>query len=116
MCTFQSERTDADAPNDGSRLTGSAVLPRGLASHRGFAQIFQPNKLTFGFIAPLEGYPDSPSPTLENHDDIVRKADEIGIAALWLRDVPFYDLSFGDVGQIMDPMVYAMRPISRCQR
>jgi luciferase-type oxidoreductase len=107
MSTFQTKRTDADAPNDGSRLTGSAVLPAGLARHRGFAQIFQPNKLTFGFIAPLEGYPDSPSPTLENHVDIVRKADEIGIAALWLRDVPFYDPSFGDVGQIMDPMVYA---------
>jgi hypothetical protein len=114
MCTFQSERADADAPKDGSCLSGSAVLPRGLASHRGFAQIFQPNKLTFGFIAPLKGYPDSPGPTLENHVDIVRKADEIGIAALWLRDVPFYDPSFGDVGQIMDPMVYAMRPISRC--
>jgi hypothetical protein len=37
MSTFQSERTDADAPNDGSRLTGSAVLPAGLAHHRGFA-------------------------------------------------------------------------------
>jgi hypothetical protein len=119
MSTFQSERTDAHAPNDGSRVTGSAVLPRGLARHRGFAQIFQPNKLTFGFIAPLKGHPDSPSPTLENHVefvpsptlenhvDIVRKTDELGIAALWLRDVPFYDPSFGDVGQVMDPMVYA---------
>src|SRR6202051_1932715 len=107
MSTFQSERTDAAAPTDGSSLTGSQVLPAGLARHRGFAQIFHPNKLTFGFIAPLEGYPDSPSPTLENHVDIVRKADEIGIAALWLRDVPFYDPTFGDVGQIIDPMVYA---------
>jgi luciferase-type oxidoreductase len=44
---------------------------------------------------------------LENHVDIVRKADDIGIAALWLRDVPFYDPTFGDAGQILDPMVYA---------
>jgi luciferase-type oxidoreductase len=107
MSTLQTEPPHAEAPNDGGQLTGSAVFPGRLARHRGFARIFQPDKLTFGFIAPLEGYPDSASPTLENHIDIVRKADEIGIAALWLRDVPFYDPTFGDVGQILDPMVYA---------
>jgi luciferase-type oxidoreductase len=107
MSTLSSEAIDAKTPNGGGRLNGSHALPSGLATHRGFARIFQPNKLTFGFIAPLEGYPDSPSPTMENHVAIVRKADEIGIAALWLRDVPFYDPTFGDVGQIIDPMVYA---------
>jgi len=38
---------------------------------------------------------------------MARLADDVGIAALWLRDVPFYDPTFGDVGQILDPMVYA---------
>lgn len=83
------------------------ALPADLAQHRGFGRVFQPGKLTLGLIAPLEGYPDSPAPTLSNHVEMVRKADAIGIAALWLRDVPFYEPGFGDVGQIIDPMVYA---------
>ena len=85
----------------------AGALPYSLAHHRGFGRVFRPGKLTLGLIAPLEGYPDSPSPTLDNHIEMVRKADEIGIAALWLRDVPFYEPGFGDVGQIIDPMVYA---------
>lgn len=77
------------------------------AAHRGFARVFQPGRLTFGFIAPLEGYPDSPAPTMRQHAEMARLADEAGFAALWLRDVPFYDPSFGDLGQVFDPMVYA---------
>ena len=94
-------------PNGLSGAYNAGALPDDLATHRGFGRVFQPGKLTLGLIAPLEGYPDSPSPTLANHVEMVRKADGIGIAALWLRDVPFYDPSFGDVGQIIDPMVYA---------
>jgi len=93
--------------NDISKGERVRSLPVDLASHRGFGRVFQPGKLTLGLIAPLEGYPDSVAPTLDNHVEMVRKADEIGIAALWLRDVPFYDPGFGDVGQIIDPMVYA---------
>jgi len=44
---------------------------------------------------------------MANHAEVARLAEEVGIAALWLRDVPFYDPTFGDVGQILDPMVYA---------
>jgi luciferase-type oxidoreductase len=33
-------------------------------------------------------------------------ADEAGFAAVWMRDVPFYDPQFGDTGQMLDPMVY----------
>lgn len=82
-------------------------LPGELATHRGFSRVFQPGKLTFGFIAPLEGYPDSPGPSLADHAAMAQKVDQMGMAALWLRDVPFYDPDFGDVGQILDPMVYA---------
>jgi luciferase-type oxidoreductase len=78
-----------------------------LDAHRGFARVFQPDRLTFGFIAPLEGYPDSPAPTMCDHLAMARKADDAGFSALWLRDVPFYDPSFGDVGQVFDPVVYA---------
>jgi luciferase-type oxidoreductase len=78
-----------------------------LMAHQGYARVFQPGHLTFGFIAPLESYPDSPGPTLEDHALMARKVDDAGFAALWLRDVPFYDPQFGDVGQILDPLVYA---------
>lgn len=33
-------------------------------------------------------------------------AEELGFAAVWLRDVPFNVPSFGDVGQMFDPFVY----------
>ncbi len=76
-------------------------------THPGFARTFAPGRLTIGFIAPAEGYPDSPMPDLRNQAAVVRKLDDVDAAALWLRDVPFYDPSFGDVGQVLDPMVYA---------
>jgi len=59
--------------------------------HAGFARVFQPGRLTFGFIAPLEGYPDRPAPTMRDHLAMARKADDAGFAAVWLRDVPFFD-------------------------
>ncbi|MBB6056218.1 LLM class oxidoreductase [Tolumonas osonensis] len=72
----------------------------------GYENIFKKGKLTFGFIMPLESYPDSAFPSMENHSNLAIKADQCGFSALWLRDIPFYDPSFGDVGQIFDPMVY----------
>lgn len=80
---------------------------QGFQSHVGFARVFQPEKLTFGFIAPLESYPDQPAPSMRDHLALARKADEAGISAIWLRDVPFYDPSFGDLGQVFDPVAYA---------
>ncbi len=88
-------------------MATSQVLPLDLAQHAGYAQVFQPGHLSFGFIAPLESYPDTVGPTLVDHIDMARKVDEAGFAAIWLRDVPFYDPNFGDVGQILDPLVYA---------
>ena len=78
-----------------------------LSGHPAYARVFQPGSLTLGFIAPLEAYPNTPWPTLDNHADMVRQVDAAGFAALWLRDVPFYDPNFGDLGQLVDPMVYA---------
>lgn len=78
-----------------------------LSTHIGYHKLFQPAKLSFGLIAPMKGYPDSPFPDMTDHERIVQKADDIGIEAVWLRDVPFYDPSFGDVGQIFDVVAYA---------
>lgn len=94
-------------PVSTERSEGAEALDSVMSRHHAFASVFQPGKLTFGFIAPLEGYPDSAAPTMVEHLELARLADTLGIAALWLRDVPFYDPTFGDVGQIFDPMVYA---------
>lgn len=83
------------------------ALAPDLAGHAAYARVFQPGRLTVGFIAPLEAYPNAPWPTLADHAALARKVDALDFAAIWLRDVPFYDPSFGDVGQILDPMVYA---------
>lgn len=71
-----------------------------------FSKVFRPGALTFGLIAPLEGYPESAIPTMHQHTELAKQADEGGFSAIWLRDVPFFDPSFGDVGQIYDPIVY----------
>lgn len=75
--------------------------------HKGYNQLFQPGKLTFGLVAPMKGYAQSPFPDMSDHEELVNKAEEVGIDAIWLRDVPFYDPGFGDAGQLYDPMVYA---------
>lgn len=81
-------------------------VPAELQAHPGYRRVFQPGRLTFGFIMPLEGYPSSPFPTLKDHQRLATMADEAGFSALWMRDVPFYDPNFGDTGQMLDPMVY----------
>jgi luciferase-type oxidoreductase len=96
--------------DQGPAMTSSAnsnALPPELSGHPGYARVFQPGHLTFGFIAPLESYPDTPGPTMAGHAEMAHRVDEAGFAAIWLRDVPFYDPNFGDVGQIFDPLVYA---------
>lgn len=88
-------------------MTAQPAIATDLAAHPAYARVFQPGQLTIGFIAPLEGYPTAPWPTLAGHEEIVAQVDAAGFAAIWLRDVPFYDPGFGDVGQIIDAMVYA---------
>jgi len=78
-----------------------------LVNHTAFNRTFQQGQLTVGFIAPACGYPDSPFPRLSDQAEIVQRLDQSDAAALWLRDVPFYDPSFGDAGQVLDPLVYA---------
>jgi luciferase-type oxidoreductase len=43
---------------------------------------------------------------MRNQEMLARRAEELGYAALWVRDVPLRDPSFGDVGQVYDPWVY----------
>jgi alkanesulfonate monooxygenase SsuD/methylene tetrahydromethanopterin reductase-like flavin-dependent oxidoreductase (luciferase family) len=75
-------------------------------SHPGYNRVFREGQLTVGLILPLETHPQSPQPTMRDHIAMAQKAEEIGVAALWARDIPFFDLAYGDVGQIFDPLIY----------
>ncbi len=74
--------------------------------NRGYNTVFQPNRLSIGLVVPLEAHPNSPVPTMERHIERVKLAEDLGFAAVWLRDVPFNVPSFGDAGQMFDPFVY----------
>ncbi|WP_120634840.1 LLM class oxidoreductase [Ruegeria sp. EL01] len=74
--------------------------------NRAYNSVFQKDKLTVGLVAPLETYANSAIPTMHNQLDRIKQAEDLGFAAVWLRDVPFNVPSFGDAGQIFDPWVY----------
>ncbi|WP_159991825.1 TIGR03571 family LLM class oxidoreductase [Pelistega ratti] len=98
-------KDDSHLFNNAERVASKTDLSPDLADHRAFSRVFQRDKLTFGLIAPFKGYADVPIPSIEDLGDIAVLADQLGFAALWLRDVPFYDPNFGDVGQGLDPFV-----------
>ena len=68
--------------------------------------VFRPDRLSLGLVVPLEGYATGPVPMMRRHLERVQMAEELGFAAVWLRDVPFHVPSFGDAGQTFDPFVY----------
>ncbi|MEM7237601.1 MAG: LLM class oxidoreductase [Pseudomonadota bacterium] len=76
------------------------------AINRGFASLFQPDRLSIGLVAPIETYDRSPVPTMQHHLERAELAEALGFGAIWLRDVPFNVPSFGDAGQVFDPFVY----------
>jgi luciferase-type oxidoreductase len=70
-----------------------------------FARMFAPHRLTFGVFFPIEAFPGD-RPTMTDQVALARRAEALGFAALWFRDVPLRDPAFGDVGQVFDPWVY----------
>lgn len=71
----------------------------------GFQRMFAPGRLTLGVFFPIEAFKGD-QPTMRNQEHLARRAEELGFAALWFRDVPLRDPNFGDIGQIYDPWVY----------
>jgi len=45
-------------------------------------------------------------PDLQRHADLAQLADRLGFRALWVRDVPMYDPSFGDAAQVFEMFSY----------
>ncbi len=74
--------------------------------NRGYNSVFQPNRLSIGLVVPIENHGQNPVPTLAHHLERIQLAEQLGFAAVWLRDVPFNVPSFGDAGQTFDPFVY----------
>ena len=70
-----------------------------------FSKIASKGKLTLGLVFPLEAYSGSVA-KMENQEKLAKRAEELGFKALWFRDVPFNDPSFGDAGQLYDPWIY----------
>jgi len=74
--------------------------------NRGYNTVFQPNQLSVGLVVPIENHGHKPVPTLAHHLERIQLAEQLGFAAVWVRDVPFNVPSFGDAGQTFDPFVY----------
>src|SRR5215213_4064377 len=70
-----------------------------------YNSVFSPGKMSLGVFFAIESYEGS-IPEMENQVELAQKAEALGFSALWFRDVPMYDPSFGDTGQIYDPWVY----------
>ncbi len=45
-------------------------------------------------------------PDLRRHAELAQLADRLGFRALWVRDVPLYDPSFGDAAQVFEVFSY----------
>jgi luciferase-type oxidoreductase len=71
----------------------------------GFRRMFGPRRLTLGLFFPIEAFDDD-RPTMAGQEALAVRAEAMGFAALWFRDVPLRDPGFGDIGQVFDPWVY----------
>ena len=67
----------------------------------GYHSVFKKGHLTLGIGYPLEAY-ESPIPLMKDQLALGRKVEDGGFSAVWVRDVPLLDPSFGDAGQIFD--------------
>lgn len=70
-----------------------------------FSKLATQGKLSLGLVFPIESYSGS-VPTMQDQEQLAKRAEALGFKALWFRDVPFHDPSFGDAGQLYDPWIY----------
>jgi luciferase-type oxidoreductase len=82
-----------------------ASRDRSPASLPGYRRVFAPGRLTLGLFFPIESFAGD-RPAMLEQVALARRAEAAAIAALWVRDVPLRDVSFGDVGQVYDPWVW----------
>lgn len=85
------------------------------ATHPGYSRMFAPDRLTMGIFLPLRFYQGDMS-VLAGQAALVEEIDRQDFAAVWVRDVPLYDPSFGDAGQVFDPFTYLAFLAARTRR
>lgn len=95
-------------------LTQGASFPA-FANHPGYSRMFAPGRLTIGIFLPLRFYQGDMS-VLAGQAALVEEIDRQDFAAVWVRDVPLYDPSFGDAGQVFDPFTYLAFLAARTKR
>lgn len=71
----------------------------------GYDRTFRKDRTTLGLFFPIEAF-EGPRPVMEHQVELAQEAERLGFSALWARDVPLDDPSFGDLGQIYDPFVW----------
>jgi len=71
----------------------------------GYRRMFVEGELTLGVFFAIEAYSGS-IPTMVGQVALAQRAESLGFSALWVRDVPLHDPTFGDAGQIFDPWVF----------
>ncbi|MGG0643362.1 TIGR03571 family LLM class oxidoreductase [Sporosarcina gallistercoris] len=75
-------------------------------AHSGFARTFKEHKLTLGITLPTEKKSGEVTKlTLEEQMTLVRSAEDLGFASLFVRDSPLLDPDFGDGGVLYDPFI-----------
>lgn len=85
------------------------------ATHPGYRRMFAQDRLTLGIFLPLRFW-QGDMRVLQSQGDLVAKIDQLGFAAVWLRDVPLFDPGFGDAGQVFDPFTYMAWLAARTSR
>jgi luciferase-type oxidoreductase len=74
-------------------------------THAGFDRVFGSGGLTLGLMFPIEAYQGA-IPSMSQQTELAIAAERGGFAAVWDRDVPLLDPTFGDGGQLFDPWVW----------
>jgi luciferase-type oxidoreductase len=76
-----------------------------ISDSAGFGHMFAPGQLSLGVFFPIEAF-ERDEPRMRDQQRLARRAEELGFAGLWTRDVPLRDPAFGDLGQVYDPWVW----------
>jgi alkanesulfonate monooxygenase SsuD/methylene tetrahydromethanopterin reductase-like flavin-dependent oxidoreductase (luciferase family) len=71
----------------------------------GFLRMSAARRLTLGLFFSIESF-QGDQPAMREQEQLALRAQALEFAALWCREVPLRDPSFGDVGQVFDPWVY----------
>ena len=73
--------------------------------HSAYRRVYRESRLTLGLMFPIEAF-SGDTPSMSRQVELAQQAESGGFDALWFRDVPLRDPTFGDVGQVFDTFVY----------